>query len=61
MFHHLVPGAYVRHGGRPDWGLGQVQSVDGARITVDFANAGKRLINGEVVELLPAEPGDGDD
>lgn len=41
----------VRHPLRPDWGLGQVQSVDGARITVNFEEAGKRLINGEVVEL----------
>ena len=47
----MVPGAFVRHPTQPDWGLGQVQSVDGSRITVNFENAGKHLINGEVIEL----------
>jgi hypothetical protein len=47
----------VRHPERPDWGLGQVQSVVGARITVNFENAGKLLINGEVIAL---ETVDGD-
>jgi hypothetical protein len=41
----------VRHPERPDWGVGQVQSVVGARITVNFENAGKLLINGEVIAL----------
>lgn len=49
----LVPGMYVRHPGRPDWGLGQVQSVIGARVTVNFENAGKLLINSDVVALTP--------
>ena len=47
----LVPGMLVRHPERPDWGVGQVQSVVGARITVNFENAGKLLINGAVVAL----------
>ena len=47
----LAPGMRVRHPGRPDWGLGQVQSVDGARVTVNFEHAGKQLINTEVVAL----------
>lgn len=51
MFFDIVPGALVRHPQQPDWGLGQVQSVDGARITVNFENAGKHLINAEVIEL----------
>jgi hypothetical protein len=45
----------VRHPERPDWGVGQVQSVVGARITVNFENAGKLLINGAVVALETAE------
>ena len=53
----LVPGMLVRHPERPDWGLGQVQSVVGARITVNFENTGKLLINGEVISL---ETVDGD-
>jgi hypothetical protein len=41
----------VRHPLEPDWGLGQVQSAVGNRITVNFENAGKRLINGDVIKL----------
>jgi hypothetical protein len=52
----LEPGQRVRHPDRPDWGLGQVQSVDGERVTVNFENAGKLLINVRVVALEPAEP-----
>jgi Protein of unknown function (DUF3553) len=51
----LSPGDFVRHPGRPDWGLGQIQSMIGARITVNFENAGKQLIDGTVIELRPAE------
>ena len=47
----LVPGAYVRHPEQPDWGVGQVQSAIGDRVTVNFENAGKRLINASVVTL----------
>ena len=48
---HLVPGAIVRHPDQPDWGLGQVQSADGARVTVNFEHAGKVLINAAVIDL----------
>ena len=52
----LEPGRFVRHPGQPDWGLGQVQSVAGARVTVNFENAGKVLINTAVVTLEDADP-----
>jgi len=52
----LAPGDFVRHPGRPDWGLGQVQSMIGNRITVTFENAGKVVIDGSVIELEPTEP-----
>jgi hypothetical protein len=50
----LAPGDFVRH---PDWGLGQIQSMIGHRITVNFENAGKLVIDGNVVELEPADAG----
>ena len=54
---NLSPGDFVRHPGRPDWGLGQIQSMIGHRITVNFENAGKVLIDGTVVELKgPPDP-----
>ena len=61
MFHNIVPGAWVRHPTQPDWGLGQVQSIDGTRITVNFENAGKHLINGDVIELVTIREDELDD
>jgi transcription elongation factor GreA-like protein len=52
----LEPGRFVRHPGQPEWGLGQVQSVAGARVTVNFEHAGKVLINAAVVTLEEADP-----
>lgn len=51
----LSPGDFVHNPARPDWGLGQIQSIIGNRITVNFENAGKLVIDGSVVELEPAE------
>jgi hypothetical protein len=51
----LAPGALVRHPERPDWGLGQVQSAIGNRITVNFEHAGKLLINADIVSLEEVE------
>jgi hypothetical protein len=47
----ITPGSFVRHPDRPDWGLGQVQSAVGPRITVTFENAGKVLVNAVLVTL----------
>jgi hypothetical protein len=48
----LSPGMLVAHPDRPDWGTGQVQSVVGHRITVNFADAGKVVIDGTRVPLI---------
>ncbi|RME62158.1 MAG: DUF3553 domain-containing protein [Alphaproteobacteria bacterium] len=47
------PGLRVRHPDRPDWGIGQVQSAIGHRVTVNFENAGKLLIDTRRVILEP--------
>ncbi|MEL6680470.1 MAG: DUF3553 domain-containing protein [Pseudomonadota bacterium] len=47
----LEPGMIVRNPQAPDWGVGQVQSVTGHRITVNFEHAGKMLIDGSRVLL----------
>lgn len=47
----LEPGMMVRHPGQPDWGLGQVQSNIGGRITVNFEHQGKVVIDGRWVVL----------
>ena len=58
MNYAIVPGALVRHPDEPAWGLGQVQSVIGPRITVNFPGAGKVLINAERIDLVVVESGD---
>ncbi|MCP1334911.1 DUF3553 domain-containing protein [Futiania mangrovi] len=52
----LEPGARVRNPQAPEWGIGQVQSVVGYRVTVNFEHAGKQLINAEVIELELVAP-----
>jgi hypothetical protein len=49
----LEPGMLVRHPQAPDWGLGQVQSRIGDRITVNFEHQGKVVLDGRRVELIP--------
>ena len=47
----IIPGIYVNHPKKKDWGLGQVQSKIGDIITVNFENSGKKTINGKKIEL----------
>ncbi|GLK65042.1 DUF3553 domain-containing protein [Paracoccus kondratievae] len=56
----LEPGMIVRHPGAPEWGTGQVQSRIGDRITINFANAGKQVVNGKHIhlELVTTDPFD---
>jgi hypothetical protein len=48
----IEPGALVRHPEQDDWGLGQVQTVVGHRVTVNFEHAGKQLIDTSRVRLV---------
>lgn len=52
MDSRLVPGVLVRHPFQPDWGVGQVQSAIDNRVTVNFEDAGKQVINVERVPLM---------
>ncbi|MGH7119958.1 MAG: DUF3553 domain-containing protein [Acetobacteraceae bacterium] len=47
----FAPGQFVRHPDQLGWGLGQVQSAIGDRVTVNFEHAGKVLVNAAVVRL----------
>lgn len=49
----LTPGMRVTHPDRPDWGVGQVQSNISARVTVNFPDAGKVVIDGSKIILNP--------
>jgi hypothetical protein len=49
----LEPGMLVRHPDQPDWGCGQVQSNVGQKVTVNFENVGKVVVNAAIVDLVP--------
>lgn len=46
------PGMIVRHPTKDDWGLGQVQSAVKGKVTVNFQNAGKVVIDENIVPLI---------
>ncbi|NDA19131.1 MAG: DUF3553 domain-containing protein [Alphaproteobacteria bacterium] len=51
-------GEFVIHPDQPDWGIGQVQSIVGMNVTVNFEHAGKQMINCNVINLaLARSPG----
>ena len=45
------PGEKVIHPNNKDWGIGQVQSIIKDKVTVNFQNVGKKVINSENIEL----------
>lgn len=49
----LEPGMLVKNPTQPDWGLGQVQSNINGKVTVNFENAGKLVLQSERVFLEP--------
>lgn len=49
----FTPGTRVRHPDQPDWGTGQVQSNIQGRITVNFPDEGKVVIDGSRITLIP--------
>ncbi len=57
MHEEFAPGMLVRNPDQPDWGLGQVQSAVGTRVTANFENAGKLTLNIAVVKLIAVEDG----
>jgi hypothetical protein len=56
MNEFLEPGMLVRNPQAPDWGVGQVQSRIGDRITVNFEHAGKQVMDGRRVQLTLVIP-----
>ena len=45
-------GDFVTHPDRPDWGMGQIQSIVGTNVTVNFEHAGKQMINCQIITLV---------
>ena len=46
------PGVLVQLVSQLDWGIGQVQSVMGEKVTVNFEHRGKVVLNIDRVELI---------
>ena len=45
MQYELAPGNFVITPSEKDWGTGQIQSIIRNKATVNFQNAGKKVIN----------------
>ena len=51
MIIEFDPGDKVINPNNKDWGIGQVQSIIDEKITVNFENVGKKVINGKNIKL----------
>jgi hypothetical protein len=45
------PGDKVTNPDNKEWGIGQVQSIINSKVTVNFENVGKKVINVEKIIL----------
>ena len=52
MFLDYDPGDKVINPLKKEWGIGQVQSIIDDKVTVNFENAGKKVINAKIVSLI---------
>ena len=51
MFLNYEPGDFVRNPNNKDWGIGQIQSIIKDKVTVNFENTGKKVINAKEIIL----------
>ena len=51
MLFNFEPGGYVINTSNKDWGIGQVQSIVKNKVTVNFQNFGKQVINTNFITL----------
>ena len=49
------PGDYVLNPANKSWGIGQIQSIIKNKVTVNFENVGKKVINAKIIELEKIE------
>ena len=55
MILDFEPGDKVINPNNKDWGIGQVQSIIKEKVTVNFENVGKKVINAKNNELEKLE------
>ena len=51
MILDFEPGDKVFNPNEKSWGIGQVQSIINEKVTVNFQNVGKKVINANNIEL----------
>ena len=51
MIFEFEPGDKVINPINKDWGIGQVQSVINNKITINFENVGKKVINAKNIKI----------
>ena len=51
MIIEFDPGDKVINPNNKDWGIGQVQSIINDKITINFENVGKKVINSRNIKL----------
>ena len=51
MFLNYEPGDYVINPKNKTWGIGQIQSIIKNKVTVNFENVGKKVINSKEIIL----------
>tara|TARA_B100001121_G_C18601534_1_gene579793 strand:+ start:752 stop:922 length:171 start_codon:yes stop_codon:yes gene_type:complete len=52
MILDFEPGDKVYNPSAKEWGIGQVQSIIKEKVTVNFQNVGKKVLNSNNVELI---------
>ena len=55
MQYDLEPGNFVVNPSQKNWGIGQVQSIINEKVTVNFENVGKKVINSSNILLKKLE------
>ena len=51
MFFEFEPGDFVINPKNKDWGIGQIQTIVKNKVTVNFENVGKKVLNLDIVNL----------
>ena len=51
MFLNYEPGDFVINPKNMSWGTGQIQSIIKNKVTVNFENVGKKVINNNIIIL----------
>ena len=45
------PGDKVTNPNNKEWGIGQVQSIINSKVTINFENVGKKVINADIIKV----------